>query len=390
MAMKLIKFILKYKKTFFLLAIAMLIVSCVEEIPLESEGFEEAIVIEGTITNELKQHEIKLSRVYAIDSTGPNALSGADIRVIGNSEFIFQETDPGIYISRDSFAAQPGVDYQLNILVNGEEYESKPIQLPGSSSIGELEANRIDFRGENGIAITLNNQTSMGTANYYRYEYVETFKFNSNYFKVNDLIIVDGEPVEIPKQKEEYTCYQTNNSQEIILANTNSLSEDSVNDLLIKFISSDNPSLSNRYSLLVKQYVISRGAYNYYETLEELAGSDNVFSQSQPGFFAGNIENINNPEEKVIGYFDISSVSTKRTYFNYEDFYDPNSIRPRFVPYASCEESLPSTATLIAQLEQGIVRWSSTTPGGAFLVVPARCVDCTRFGSNVKPDFWED
>ena len=120
--MKLIKFILKYKKTFFLLAIAMLIASCVEEIPLESEGFEEAIVIEGSISNELKQHEIKLSRVYAIDSTGPSALSGADIRVIGNSEFVFQENEPGVYVSRDSFAAQPGVNYQLQISANGEEY----------------------------------------------------------------------------------------------------------------------------------------------------------------------------------------------------------------------------------------------------------------------------
>ena len=388
--MKLIKFILKYKKTFFLLAIAMLIASCVEEIPLESEGFEEAIVIEGSISNELKQHEIKLSRVYAIDSTGPSALSGADIRVIGNSEFVFQENEPGVYVSRDSFAAQPGVNYQLQISANGEEYESTPMQLSGSSSIGVLQANRIDYGGENGVAITLNNQSTNESANYYRYEYVETFKFNSNYFKVNDLILVDGQPVEVPKQKEEYTCYQTNKSQEIILSNTNSLSEDSVNDLLIKFIPSDSPSLSNRYSLLVKQYVISREAYTYYEILEELSGLDNVFTQSQPGFLAGNISNINNPEEKVIGYFDISSVSTKRIYFDYEDFYDPESIRPRFVPYASCEASLPSTATLIAQLEQDIVRWSTTTPSGAFMVVPTRCVDCTRFGSNVKPEFWED
>lgn len=92
----------------------------------------------------------------------------------------------------------------------------------------------------------------------------------------------------------------------------------------------------------------------------------------------------------MIGYFDISSVSTKRIYFDYEDFYDPESIRPRFVPYASCEVTLPSTATLIAQLEQDIVRWSSTDPSGVFFVVPTRCVDCTRFGSNVKPEFWED
>lgn len=388
--MKLMRYILKYKKRFFIVIPLMVILSCIEEIPLESDGFEEALVIEGTVTNEVKHHEIRLSKVFAIDSTGPKPLTGANVSLSGNKEYVFEEAEPGVYISLDSFAAQPAIEYELNILVNNKEYKSQSMQLPGNSKIGKLQANRIDYGGENGVAITLNNQNIDQTANYYRYEYVETFKFNSNYKKVKDLIIVNEEPIEVPKQKEEYTCYQTNKSQEIILANTNSLSEDVVNNLLIKFISSDSPILSNRYSILVKQYVISREAYTYYEILEELSGLENVFTQSQPGFFAGNISNINKPEEKVIGYFDISSVSTKRVYFNYEDFYDANSIKPRFVSFAQCEVTTPSTSTLIAQLEQGIVRWSGVTPTGAFMVVPTRCVDCTVFGSNKKPEFWED
>lgn len=364
--------------------------SCVEEIALYSENFEEAIVIEGLVTNELKKHEIKISQTFAIDSTGPKPVSGADISVTGEEEHIFEELEPGRYISIDSFAARPGIDYQLSILVNGNEYISEPTQLSGTSSIGELEANRINYRGEDGVAITLNNQTSTGGANYYKYEYVETFKFNSNYDKVKDIILVDGVPVEVPKQKEEYTCYQTNNSQKIILANTNSLSDDSVNDLLINFIDSKDPSLSNRYSLLIKQYVISRDAYNYYKILEELSGSENIFSQTQPGFLEGNITNINNPNEKIIGFFNVSSVTTKRIYFNYRDFYDPEGIRPRFVPFALCEETLPGIDNLIEQIERNAVRWAGVLPGGGILVVPARCVDCTFFGTNEKPDFWED
>ena len=380
----------KYKKLFIFIGFVMIMSSCVEEIALSSEDFEEAIVIEGLVTNELKKHEIKISQTFAIDSTGPKPVSGADISVTGEDEHIFEELEPGRYISIDSFAARPGIDYQLSILVNGNEYISEPTQLSGTSSIGELEANRINYRGEDGVAITLNNQTSTGGANYYKYEYVETFKFNSNYDKVKDIILVDGVPVEVPKQKEEYTCYQTNNSQKIILANTNSLSDDSVNDLLINFIDSKDPSLSNRYSLLIKQYVIGRDAYNYYKILEELSGSENIFSQTQPGFLEGNITNITNPNEKTIGFFNVSSVTKKRIYFNYEDFYDPEGIRPRFVPFALCEETLPGIDNLIEQIERNAVRWAGVLPGGGILVVPARCVDCTFFGTNEKPDFWED
>ena len=391
--MKLIKFILKYKKTFFLLAIAILVASCVEEIPLESEGFEEAIVIEGSISNELKQHEIKLSRVYAIDSTGPSALSGADIRVIGNSEFVFQESEPGVYVSRDSFAAQSGVNYQLQISANGEEYESTPMQLSGSSSIGVLQANRIDYGGENGVAITLNNQSTNESANYYRYEYVETFKFTARYYKPIDLVIKDGLPVEVYKTKEEYTCYRSENSNDIILANTNSLSEDNVNNLLLTFIEGEDPKVALRYSILVKQYVISRAAYSYYKILDELSNSDNIFSQSQPGYFNGNVKNVNDSNEKVIGFFDVSSVSDKRIFFNHEDFFDPDDERSYLVSY--CPIETPSLPSLIRRLEAGTVKWFATplpqsTPYTRFNVVPANCVDCTLLGTNEVPEFWEE
>jgi hypothetical protein len=380
----------KYIIIFLSIAFIAILASCVEEIALETEGFEEVIVIEGTITDEIKQHQIKLSETFALNKSGTNPLSGANVRINGDIEYIFEEVESGMYVSRDSFSAEPGVNYQLSISVNDKEYESEPMKLPESSSIEELNANRINYRGDNGVVITLSNQTTTGLANYYRYEYTETFKFNSNFFKIKDLIVQEGELVEVPKQKEEYTCYRTDESQDIILANTNSLSEDSVNNLFMTFINSDDPKLSNRYSILVKQYVISRGAYTYYEILEELSGSDNLFSQSQPGFFAGNISNINNLEEKIIGYFDVSSVSVKRLYFNNEDFYNPGSVRPRFVPFANCEEISGDIPRLINLIEQNQVRWSSTTPGGSFIVVPRKCVDCTFFGTNERPEFWED
>jgi hypothetical protein len=55
--------------------------------------------------------------------------------------------------------------------------------------------------------------------------------------------------------------------------------------------------------------------------LKELSGSDGILSQNQPGFFFGNIKSVENPNEKVIGYFEVSSVSSQRIFFNYEDVF---------------------------------------------------------------------
>lgn len=391
--MKLKKFILKYKKTLILFALTALVVSCVEEIPIEPAGFERAIVIEGTVTNEIKQHQVKLSQAFAIDTTGPNSFSGARVKVSGNREYIFEETEPGIYISKDSFAAQPGVDYQLHVSANGNEYTSNPTRLPEPTEVDAVQASRVDYEGNDGVAITLDQENSQEEANYYRYEFVETFKFNSPMFKSKDLILVDGLPVEVFKTKEEYTCYRTERSQKIILANTNSLSEDNVNNLLLTFIEAEDPKIARRYSILVKQFVVSRGAYNYYKTLKELSGTDNIFSQSQPGFFAGNIENKDNPEEKIVGYFEVSSVAKKRMFFSYEDFFNPENNRSTLVSY--CPVDTPSLSILIKQIENGTIKWYETPFGQGpnptiFKVVPAACVDCTVLGSNEIPDFWEE
>jgi hypothetical protein len=143
---------------------------------------------------------------------------------------------------------------------------------------------------------------------------------------------------------------------------------------------------------LVNQYSISREAYTYYEILRELAGSDNVFAQSQPGFFEGNISSLDNQEEKIVGYFEVASVSSKRIYFNYEDFYEFESERPSFVDISTCEQTIgsPIDETLITKVQFDLVRYVGVTVTGNYIVVPRRCVDCNVFGSNVVPDFWED
>jgi len=75
----------------------------------------------------------------------------------------------------------------------------------------------------------------------------------------------------------------------------------------------------NRYSIFVKQYVQNFAAHTFYQTLKDISGSESILSQTQPGFFAGNIKSDDNPNEKVIGFFDVSSVSNKRIFFNFSD-----------------------------------------------------------------------
>jgi len=182
------------------------------------------------------------------------------------------------------------------------------------------------------------------------------------------------------------------NSTNYILATTTGLSENNLENFLVRFLETGNPKLSNRYSLLVKQVAISRDAHYYYETMEKLSGSNNLFSQNQPGFVQGNITAAN-PDIKVLGYFNVSSVSSKRIFFDYYDFYEVGEPRSYFSE--DCNPAIPELRNQ-AEIEAlgevvaaGYVKLLRTTPT-AFEVVESECIDCNYWGTNVKPEFWEE
>ena len=173
----------------FLLILNITLISCVEVIDFNSdtETFESALVIEATITNELKQQEIILSRSYEFEAEEPNPESGATVLIESNQgTFSFEETEPGRYLSLTSFAAQHNVDYIIKISTSsGRSYMSTPVQLTQEASIDNLYAVReTNNAGINGISIYIDSFDPSGNSKYYRYEYEETYKIIAPRWKI--------------------------------------------------------------------------------------------------------------------------------------------------------------------------------------------------------------
>ena len=64
--MQLIMKNIKYLSFIWFLVLFVLTIGCVEQIDLKTISFEDALVVEGTITNENKFHQIKLSRFLSL------------------------------------------------------------------------------------------------------------------------------------------------------------------------------------------------------------------------------------------------------------------------------------------------------------------------------------
>ena len=396
--------------------------SCVEEISLETESFESVLVIEATITNENKQQEVLLSRSYIFDSI-PVQESGAIVKVIDDAmnTYTFTETDPGVYKSQSSFAAQPNRNYNLSVVANGSEYGSTEMQLTQPTTIDNLYIER-DFNenGIEGVSVYLDSYDPTGSSKFYRHEYEETYKIIAPLYSSEELIpngvVFPILPADQPyfassqelmdflvtrqyRPEQEQICYNTIKSNDILVTNTIDLLEDKLDKYRVRFIGRDNSEIMYRYSILVRQYVQSLEAHTFYETLKSQSISENVFSDTQPGFLQGNVFSNSNTNQKVIGFFEVSSIDSKRVFFNYSDLFVGEELPSYFIqcddffkPDLLTVDFLSGTWTgspLVQDLNKGYQYYDNEGEPPYRLVLNV-CGDCTYLGNNEVPDFWED
>ena len=375
-----------------------LFAGCTEPYEGDVENFDDVLVVNAVITNENKRQEVKLTRSYRFEEDGPEPEIGAQVVVNdGNGgEFTFEEELPGTYLSTNAFTAELDNAYSLSIVTSaGKAYESTPSRLPsGSNVIDRLYAERTtDENGNDGMGIFVDTFDPSQTSNLYRYDFIETYKIIAPLWIPFDLVYL-GESVFGPilevilREREEQVCYGSQRAKSINLANTSNLSENRLTKYPIQFIDRDNYILSYRYSILVKQFIQNPEAFAYYETLQGLVGSTGgVFSEDQPGFLAGNVFSIDDTSENVSGYFEIASVSEKRIFFNYEDFYPNEELPPYFLECTTIERQVNSELVqLIADETQVLF----SAEQARIFTTQRDCGDCTRLGSNKVPEFWEE
>lgn len=393
------------KKEFFnklmILALFFLISGCVDPYKLETNTFEEALVVEATITNELKKQEIKISKTFRFEENGPKFESGAAVKIIDNTgnQFEFKEKS-GIYVSVSEFQAIPNREYRLNIITKeGKSYSSTPETLTTANPIESVIPTVVVTKnGERGVQINVNSFDPSAKSIFYRYEYEESFKIISPKFNQDKAIVLGPKELGlVPRTTEAKTCYSTEKSTEIILANTSGLTEDRVN-YPIRFISNKNYIISHRYSILVRQYIENLASYTFYKTLKELSGSESILSQNQPGFFYGNLKSLENSNEKVIGFFQVASVSSQRIFFNYADLFPKEPLPPY---YTNCDDKIfkfcfdyKNDPECAGYEVIDYIKFNSMLvyylDGNYYHLVPPPCGDCTTFSSNLKPEFWID
>lgn len=391
--------------------ITFILSSCIEPFDFTSITAEKNLVVRAVLTNEVKYHTIELSNTVPIDATEFNKEENAIVTIIDNLGTIynFVNSGEGVYTSAIQFAIAPNLSYTLNIQTqDGKSYSSTPETLPQSSLIEDVKATL--EQNEEGKSIITFKATGNGNnpeGSYYRYEYDETYKIRTPFWsgrKINVISAVSPFQFElVNKDPDIYGvgfCYPTKQSKNILLTETKTLSSNQVSNFIIREISEKSYLVGIRYSILLKQYTLNKNTYDFYSLLSTFSNPDDIFSQTQLGNIPSNITSTTAPvEDRVIGFFEVSNVTSKRFFFNREDITDI-----RYVNYIDVEEKCDQ---LRAEIEvsgfspllnllntnyifNAEVPYFFTPPSDPYLLISRPCGDCSHLGPVKQPNFWID
>lgn len=389
-----------------LISFLLLNFSCREEIALETEDFESVLVVEATITNELKLQEVHLSRTYLLEELEQSLENNATVYIENNLQNIitFTQNTDGVYVSDVEFQAEPNINYTLHVLTSeGKNYQSNTTTLTPEANIENIYAEL-----ENGEDVTVFVDVE-GTANnvqYFRYEWEETYKIIAPNHSNFDATIVNYEisngnvtyDVNItPREQEEKTCYGSKKSTNIIQASSSQLESNTISRFPIRVLDKNNPKFITRYSILVTQITQNLESYSYYKIINTLGNTASILSSNQPGYIQSNIISLTNTNEKVLGFFNVASITRERIYFNYLDFgvgepnyfYDCPILELNYDDNTSEDNDTNERIKLYQLLTLANYKYV-TSYGPVYYITRPECGDCTSFASNIQPDFWID
>lgn len=387
--------------------------TCIDPYKPDLRGYESVLVVDGLLTDQNTSSTIKLSRTMRENITPPPAVTDAEVFITDNTggRFNLKHSGEGIYKTDSTeFQGIPGKTYILHISTSeGEKYESEPslmLPVPDIDSIyfSKDQAyfnNRTEIR--EGISIYLDTKGNENNK-YYRWDYVETWKFKVPNPKrceyINENLVVL-----IPDVKE--YCYKTNKAQEVIIHQVYTGEPNRIEKEPLLFIASNKSDrLMLQYSILVNQYSISKKDYDFWNNLKGMNETlDDIFA-AQPYPVISNIHNVSNPEETILGYFQVSAVKQKRTNIPFSDikalnipfyFYPCNTIEdsPFILPWSKFTPPLTwddlyymYTTSGYTFVEPKYV--GTTTELDRLIFVKPECADCELTGTMKKPDFWID
>ena len=386
-------------RAFFLLLPVLIccFTACVERYyPEEDDLKTGTLVINAHLTDQSGYQAIEISRSVTLLYPSADPVSGSFAEVIReDGEFReFSEDKPGFYGCQleESFL-QKGQSYMIHVITpDGNEYESGFDRLRPVPEIDSIyyEVEKASYETESDftdgvrffIYFTFNDEAF----EYIRWNVTETYEFHNPDMEafIRD---VDFSYYQLPDTSNYRICYITNQLFEIhsmALAYLDFVIYIKKPFAFVPNIQHEQ-KLKHKYSVLIKQYSMSEGAFHYWNELKKTSQEQGFLFDRQPALLKSNIHNVNDEEETVLGFFTMAGVVVRRAFAERPEGLDL-SLYPWYCFPVVKGPSGPVTREDLPKYYARAWRDGVSTRAE----VNKHCVDCRAYknSTHIPPDFW--
>ncbi len=278
-------------KKIVIIFIALILVSCLEQVELPYRNLEPKLVVDGEVTNENPPYNLKLSYSGRFVSgsiiTSKLAVNGAKVFMTDDEgqsvQFKQNIYEPGLYQTDTRYQCKVGRSYFLKIeLPDGRIYNVKPQKIDAIVPVEKVTADKIP----NFIRFYIDTKDPVQSKNYYMWRsYAIALRYGC-------------------------WAYVRENAGNI-LADTY-INGNNINQRLVQY-SPINPETPNALHFVeVKQLSVSEEAYLFWKQYEEQRTRTGSIFDPLPSNIIGNVVNAVNNKDFALGFFGVYGTSTKR------------------------------------------------------------------------------
>lgn len=286
------------KHTIYLLLFASFI-SCLTPINFKADVGKPIIVISGQVSTISDRNIVTIGKTTETQRL-PFPIEGAVVTLLDQSgislRYIESESKPGNYLLKD-FIGKQGSTYSLKVVLpNGEVYQSATERMPlevgtVSTSYSVERGNLYNFEGDQYLNILVNaSMPQSKDALFLKWEVEEVFAI----VPLNCGGFTPYNP----------TCFVTQNAdpQKIVLFDGVDVKTNKIENQLVATRGVDFSFISRHY-FTTYQSSITKESHDYWRKVNILASQVRSIFDAPPAVISGNITNVNNKSEKVLGYF---------------------------------------------------------------------------------------
>lgn len=372
------------------LVLGLAVNSCVSSFEADIVDEPDLISIEASLIKGELEQSVLVSKTSPLISSAFIPVSGCDVSLLDEQETVYhyiEKTAGKYFIDIPDEALIQGRHYKIRVITaQGNVYESDYEMLNAGIEVDSVYygvEDKVDVRtGEpySGVQFYLDVKAGEDESRYFRWRLSEIYEYSSfgpiSYYYMDET----HEPIYPEDEFAVYTCWKGEDVSGLYQSSTMNLIDNEKKRIHLNYVSALSERLRIKYSLLVDQFTLNENAYNYFEQNRIATEEADGLYTRQPRQPITNFQNVDDAEERVLGYFWVSTKTSRRIFV---PRIDEMVVQPESCAYWEYSELEDGEGPFPIYLYEDKAKDKK-------YVSSITCFDCTRRGgTNVKPDYWE-